>query len=190
MIIRVENERERSQFDNLWMEVWDEKGFEHEKTVGDAYLLYVGGKPAGTAEFAPYDPQGADELHRVFDFSGIDCIRRHHRQVFVIDKFAIAKEFRSSSALDLLMYNLFDYAETRQKLFAIALLDPLLYRLIRFHYHFRVEKVGDRTSYKGAEVIPVLIDSNYFLNRKWDYAWYRKAAAELGRERQLASNTV
>lgn len=190
MIIRVENERERQEFDNLWQKVWDEKGFEHEESAGDAYLLYVDGMPAGTAEFAPYDPAESDELHRVLDFSAVDRIRQYHQQVFIIDKFAIAKEFRSSSALDLLMYNLFDYAETRQKLYAIALLDPLLYRLIRFHYHFRVEKVGDRTLYKGAEVIPVLIDSNYFLNRKWDYTWYRKAAAELGRERQLASKTV
>ncbi|REK76029.1 GNAT family N-acetyltransferase [Paenibacillus paeoniae] len=190
MIILVENEREQREFDKLWMKVWDEKGFQYEKTEGDAYLLYVDGRPAGTAQFTPYDPFGSEELNRVFDFSRIDRIRRHHRQVFVIDKFAIAKEYRSSSALDLLMYNLFDYAETRQKLFAIALLDPLLYRLIRFHYHFRVEKVGERTMYKGAEVIPVLIDSNYFLNRKWDYDWYRKAAVELGGEKHLVPEMV
>lgn len=190
MIIRVENEREQSIFDSLWMKVWDEKGFEHENTEGDAYLLYVDDTPAGTVQFTPYDPNDSDELHRVFDFSQIDRIRRYFRQVFVIDKFAIAKEFRSTSALDFLMFHLFDYAEQHQKLFAIALLDPLLYRLIRFHYHFRVERVGERTMYKGAEVIPILIDSNYFLNRKSDYGWYRRASEALGREQQLVSKTV
>lgn len=179
MISRVENEREQKIFDSIWMEVWDEKGFEHETTEGEAYLLYVEEQPAGTVQFIPYDPEQASELHRVFDFSEIERVRNSGGRVFIIDKFAIVKAFRSTSALDLLMFSLFEYAEKRRQLYAVALLDPLLYRLIRFHYHFKVERVGGRTEYKGAEVIPILIDSRYFLDRKGEFDWYKEAAAAM-----------
>jgi hypothetical protein len=181
LIIQVSTQREKALFDSIWMKVWDEKGFEHEHVEGDCFLFCQDGKAAGTVQFVPYHPEDLGDLHAVMDRSANERLRRYPGQVFIIDKFAIAKAYRSSCLLDMLMFSLFEYAEKRQQLYAIALLDPLLYRLIRFQYHFQVEKIGPRVMYKGAEVIPILMDSRYFLSRKAEFGWYRETAAALSR---------
>lgn len=181
MIVHVSTQREKALFDSIWMKVWDEKGFEHEYADGDCFLFYAEGKAAGTVQFVPYLPEDGDDLHGVVNHGAIERLRHYPGQVFIIDKFAIAKAYRSSSLLDMLMFSLFEYAEKRQQLYAIALLDPLLYRLIRFQYHFQVEKVGPRVMYKGADVIPILMDSRYFLSKKSEFEWYRETAAALSR---------
>lgn len=181
MIIQVTNEIQKALFDGIWKKVWDEKGFEHEHSDGDSFLLYVEGRAAGTIQFVPLDFRGnGKEFEKLCDGSRIATLKAHPGQVFVIDKFAIAKEFRSTRALDMLMFSLFEYAEKNRQLYAVALLDPLFYRLIRFQYHFKVEKIGARVYYKGADVIPILMDGRHFLEQKGRYEWYREVAAALG----------
>ncbi|MCR2804848.1 hypothetical protein [Paenibacillus soyae] len=181
MIVQVSTEKEKALFDSIWMKVWDEKGFEHEHADGDCFLFYADGKAAGTVQFVPYRNEDGGDWQRVLNPDAADRLRRYPGQVFMIDKFAIVKAYRSSSLLDMLMFSLFEYAEKGNQLYAIALLDPLLYRLIRFQYHFKVEKIGARAMYKGAEVIPILMDSRYFLSRKAEFGWYRETAAALSR---------
>ncbi|MEK3882773.1 hypothetical protein [Paenibacillus sp. PL2-23] len=179
MIIQVANDKQKIVFDHIWMQVWDEKGFEHEHVDGDCFLFYTEGKAAGTVQFVPFHDQALAEWSDFLHQDAIERLGRYPGQVFIIDKFAISRGFRSSNLLDLLMFSLFEYAESRDQLYAVALLDPLLYRLIRFQYHFRVEKIGPKAMYKGAEVIPILMDSRYFLSRKAELGWYRETAAAL-----------
>lgn len=180
MIIQVTDKRQKAVFDGIWKKVWDEKGFDHEHTEGDSFLLYIEGSPAGTIQFIPFDMvNDREELEKLCGSKLLDLRSVYPGQVFVIDKFAIAKEFRSTRALDMLMFSLFEYAEKNRQLYAVALLDPLFYRLIRFQYHFKVEKIGARVYYKGADVIPILMDGRYFLEQKAKYGWYREAAAAL-----------
>lgn len=180
MIIQVRTERQKAAFDGIWKRVWDEKGFEHEQTEGDSFLLYIEGHPAGTIQFIPFvSVNDREELEKLCGSKLLDKLNDCPGHVFVIDKFAIAKDFRSTRALDMLMFSLFEYAEKNRQLYAVALLDPLFYRLIRFQYHFKVEKLGARVYYKGADVIPILMDGRYFLEQKAKFGWYQEAAAAL-----------
>jgi|GEM_PF-394035 hypothetical protein len=181
MIRKVETEYDRQLFNGIWMKAWEEKGFEYEFCPGDCYLVFHGGQAAGTVQFTLYVPEEADQLHEACRFDAIPALREPavNGKVSIIDKFAIKKEFRSTQALDTLMFCLFQYAERHDKTYCIALLDPLVYRLVRFHYQFPVAKAGNRAYYKGADVIPVIIDCRYFLDRKLHYDWYVRVAALL-----------
>ncbi|WP_168121700.1 hypothetical protein [Paenibacillus sp. HB172176] len=188
MIKKVETQQDLHIFNSIWMKAWEEKGFEYEFTAGDSYLIYQDEAAAGTVQFAAYEPESAEDMHRVFQFCGLKKIKDNLERIFIIDKFAVKKEYRSSQILDLMMYCVFDYAERNRKSYSIALIDPLFYRLLRFQYHFNIEQAGKRAIYKGADVIPIIIDTHYFLSCKEQYAWYNHIASSLQSQQQTVAS--
>jgi len=183
MFRKVETQQDMYWFNKIWMKVWHEKGFEYEFTFGDSYLIYKGDQPAGTVQFMPYLPDEADDLHSVYPFYRSPLVRDSAEHTAIIDKVAILKEYRSGHLLDILLYVMFEYAERYNKHCYIALLDPPLYRVLRLVYRFPIEKLSGKIFYKGADVIPVIIDMKYFLSQKLKYRWYNQVTASLQKAR-------
>jgi GNAT superfamily N-acetyltransferase len=169
----VDNAEEEQIFNEIWTEAWQEKGFELEFTsqVLGRYLVYnEGAKPIATVELKPYFP-GESDLDKWVPFAQHPAIISAQGKIAEVDKVAIHKDHRGKN-LSRLLATLVLLAEQNGIQEYVALLEPVLFRILEVKYHVPLSRVGEKLFYKGDDVIPVIIHAEEFFNNKQQYDWF------------------
>ncbi|MUT67269.1 hypothetical protein [Paenibacillus sp. NEAU-GSW1] len=172
MFKRVETKWELTMFNSIWTAVWKEKGYELEFS-DNALERYVAispeGKYIGTSEIKPYEP-GVSLIDNIAPFRQHPKVSADPAHVAEIDKIAVIKQYRGHPITDLLSSAVY-CAEKYQFRYFISLLEPVFYRALRITFHVPMEKIGEKTFYKGDYVIPVLFDMERMYRNKEQYEW-------------------
>jgi hypothetical protein len=167
----VENSVELAMFNFIWMTAWREKGFQFEfsEQVLERYLVITDdGEFAGSVEIKPYT--GTGELDNVAPFREHPLIQADPTLAAEIDKVALLPEYRRRYTSDLLSAGIYS-AWTRGIHYMLALLEPVFWRALRITYHVPMETIGEKTFYKGGQVIPTLIKVREIYDHPADYPW-------------------
>ncbi|MBD2867873.1 hypothetical protein [Paenibacillus arenilitoris] len=172
MFKRVENELELAMFNGIWTTVWKEKGFELEfsdRALERFVVVTEEGHYVGTAEIKPYSA-AESPINEAAPFHDHPKVVQAGGAVAEIDKMALLKPYRGRYISDLLSSAVY-FAEKLQFKFFVSLLEPVFLRALRVTFRVPLEKIGDKTFYKGDDVIPVLFDMEQMYRNKSRYAW-------------------
>lgn len=157
MYKRVQTDRDRIQFDEIWEQVWKEKGFNLEYSERSDQFIFQNeqGTPTGSMEIKRYTP----DIEIYYPFSKHICISDFPNAIYEIDKVSILKESRRKRGLDSMILFLRDYTHLYGVKYFVALIEPSFYIAIRMLYRLPLQKLHDKFFYKGDMVIPILIDA-------------------------------
>lgn len=172
MFKRVETDWELARFNDIWTTVWKEKGYELEYSdeVLERYVAIAGdGTIAGTAEIKPYRLNGS-AINRVAPFARHPKIADNPGQIAEIDKMAVLPQYRGKLVSDLLSSAVYCAERYRFRYF-VSLLEPVFFRALRISYRVPMEKIGEKTYYKGDDVIPVIFEMEEIYTHKSKYDW-------------------
>lgn len=172
MFKQVETEWELAMFNRIWTTTWAEKGYELEFTeevIERFVAISPDGSCIGTSEIKPYK-LGISNIEAVAPFQSHPSIAQDPSRTAEIDKIAVLKNYRGKPLSDLLSSAVY-CAEKHRLHYFISLLEPVLFRALRISYHVPMEKVGEKTFYKGDYVIPVIFDMENIYTNKEKYDW-------------------
>ncbi|GAA4703094.1 GNAT family N-acetyltransferase [Brevibacillus fulvus] len=170
MYKRVDSKELLDTFHRIKEEVWNEMGFEMEyaKKGSDLFLLLgEDGQPGGTIEFTPIS-QSTDFIKNVF----LDVLEEglHY---FEGDSLAVLPKYRGKLGR-MAVCLMVDYAEKHGFTHMIGIADPAFYQQLINKYKLHVKQVKEAFFYKGADVIPVVIDIKEVFENKHHprFSWY------------------
>lgn len=169
-----ENQNQLDTFNHIWIECWNEKGYELEfnQNSDKFIILDENGKVIGTTEFIKYEI-GKNFCEDIYPFKDLQQIKNNHNRVIEIDKIALTKKFRGKNVQEIL-YTIYKYAQENNIQFAIGLMEPIFYKAMKLFYKMPITKLSRKKFYKGDWVIPVIIDCEYVLNNSQEYKWVSK----------------
>ncbi|QAY68286.1 hypothetical protein [Paenibacillus protaetiae] len=169
--MRVDNEIMQAEFDRIWTTVWTEKGYELEYSQHalDRFVAVTPeGDIVGTSEIKPYHSTGS--INEIAPFAVHPKVRSNPGKVAEFDKMAVLKEHRGKPLVDLLSSAVY-CAEQHGLRYYVSLLEPVLYRAFRISFHIPMEKIGEKTFYKGDYVIPTILDVEQVYRNKKRFDW-------------------
>jgi hypothetical protein len=173
---KVQTVTEQNVFNEIWMEAWNEKGYDHEIINGsvDQYLIQdESGNFIGTVEFIPFDPSGKrSTVQDVFDFSTCTEVMRSHEKVYEIDKVAIRPSDRRLTNVTRLFSGITLFAEEKQIDYYVALIVPSFYLLLR-KFRIPLMKLGEEVIHKGSRFIPIIIFVKEIYQNRSLYSWMK-----------------
>ncbi|MFS1516343.1 GNAT family N-acetyltransferase [Bacillus sp. SCS-151] len=158
-------------FNNIKQSCWQEKGFEMEHNQhSDKFLLIAdNGEAGGTVEFSP-SAYMSEFTSKIFK----DVIKEDMK-VFEIDGYAVLPHYRGVLGMNGIRLAV-QYAERYKYTHAIALCDPKVYQYIDKVYKCDIKQVSDKFFYKGADVIPAIMDAVVVYENKNTFNWWKEMA--------------
>ncbi|MFZ3589345.1 hypothetical protein ACOI1C_08715 [Bacillus sp. DJP31] len=176
MYKKVNTSEELTIYNNIWMECWEEKGYEIDFYDGVAERFLISnssGVYVGTIEVKEYTLNEENEINTVYPFHELDYLKENMLQTIEVDKAAILKEHRSEN-LHTIIKVIGDYAMKHKTIYCVGLFEEAFFTSLRDVYKIPIIAVGDPFFYKGDDVIPTLINlKEVFLNID-KYSWLLK----------------
>lgn len=147
-------------FNELWVEVWQEKGYELEFTEEecDRFILFEDELAIGTIELKKHN--GVSKINETFPFN---LTTFDYCKVVEVDKIALIKKHRTIKNFGKLLILLSNYTYAYRVDCFIGLVEPMLYRLLHMKFGNIIEKIGEKFYYKGDFVIPITIETRKLL---------------------------
>lgn len=174
----VENELELAIFNGIWTTVWREKGFDlefSELVLAQNIISTENGDYVGTAEIKPYFTDFRSEINKFAPFSEHPCIIATSDKIAEVDKIALLKTYRSKGEHVANILSSIIYSATKLKVnYVVTLLEPVFMRALKVTFKIPMERVGEKTFYKGDYVIPAIIDIGYMIKHIEKFSWYVK----------------
>ncbi|MCA1055235.1 hypothetical protein LCM10_09590 [Rossellomorea aquimaris] len=173
MYKKVETPEDVEYFNGIWMECWQEKGYDFEINphhtarflIKDPSDVWV-----GTVEIQPYSLDGELEVNQAYPFNHKPLLLEDMFQTIIIDKVAILKEYRGKN-LNTLLSVIIHHAELHSQKYCVALLERVFYKALRNVYKVPFEIIGEMRFYKGDYVIPSVINLQTIYSNKEQFDW-------------------
>jgi hypothetical protein len=173
MYKKVETPEDLEDFNGIWMECWQEKGYDFEFNAhqSDRFLIKDSSEVwVGTVELQPYTLDEGTEINQAYPFNHLSLLKEDMLHTIIIDKVAILKEYRGKN-LDMLLSVVIHHAELHNQKYCVALLERLFYKALRYVYKVPFEMVGEKRFYKGDHVIPSVINLHEIYTNKEQFDW-------------------
>ncbi|MDX8365296.1 GNAT family N-acetyltransferase [Cytobacillus sp. IB215665] len=156
-------------FNNIKQCCWQEKGFEMERNQhSDKFLLIANnGEVGGTVEFTP-STYMSNFTRDIFK----DVITEDMK-VLEIDGYAVLPKYRGVLGMSGIRLAV-QYAEKYKYTHAVALCDPKVFHYIHKVYKCDIKQVSDMFFYKGADVIPAIMDAIVVYENKHTFKWWKE----------------
>ena len=143
-------------FNELWVQVWQEKGYQLEFTEEecDRFILFERELPIGTIEFKKYNRSSI--INGTFPFY---LTTSNYAKVVEVDKIALIKKHRTIKNFGKILRLLSNYIDTYRIDGFIGLMEPMLYRLLHIKLGDNIISAGKKFYYKGDFVIPIFFET-------------------------------
>jgi hypothetical protein len=153
----VDNEKKQQEFNRIWKECRNDKGYEVPLTSADRqqYIIYAGNLPAGIIEFTPFTP----EVDKIFPFSDDEQVKKNIESVYEM-KMDILKEYKGIRGKDVLpemVSVIVEFFEEKNVSSLIGFIEPPLHFVLKTIFKLPIEKVGKKLKHNGGEVLPVCL---------------------------------
>ncbi|PLT32128.1 GNAT family N-acetyltransferase [Bacillus sp. V5-8f] len=172
MIKKVNSTVELNVFNSIWLQCWEEKGYEAEfsEHVFGRYLVSnSAGEHIGVFEFKKLTHSLIDEE---FPFTSFAFIKDNIEKTLELDKLSILPSYRGGKVLSEMLTHMIKVAVENDISYFIALIEPKLYLALKRFYKAPIQKLGDVFFYKGDNVVPISIDLKLVINNIENYDWY------------------
>ncbi|MWC29504.1 GNAT family N-acetyltransferase [Paenibacillus sp. MMS18-CY102] len=173
MYRQVEDQHDLTMFNNVWVSVWQEKGYELEyarHTLARYVVITPEGEYVGTSEVKPYEA-GSSLIDEIAPFADHPAILANPGKVAELDKFALLKPFRGLRYSGELVSTAVHCAEQLGLRYFITLLEPVFARALRVSFRLPMEQIADKTYYKGDFVVPIVFDMEQVYKNAHRYDW-------------------
>ncbi|PLT32532.1 hypothetical protein [Bacillus sp. V5-8f] len=173
---KVQGEEDFEIFYNTLMPSWIEMNYVLECVLGDVtrYIVYNNLKqPIGTAEAIPYKPNGESYLDQFFPFKDLEIVKQNYKYIVEAEGLTIHPKFRGKHNLDRLLYTLVEHCRINNIKYAVALINPSLYVLLKRMYKIPIEKVGNEYI-SNFTAYPIIIDAQYMYKNIHQFSWLLK----------------
>ena len=171
MYIEVDqkNDNQLNTFNRIWIECWNEKGYELEFTPhSDKFIILdENGKGIGTTEFIKYNI-GKNACEEVYSYKDLVQVKNNIDRIVEIDKIALSKTFRGKN-VEKILYIIYKYTKDNNIPIGIGLMEPIFYKAMKLFYKIPITKLSKKKFYKGDWVIPVIIDVEYIHNNPQEF---------------------
>ncbi|PLS17838.1 hypothetical protein CVD28_09055 [Bacillus sp. M6-12] len=172
MIKKVNSTLELNVFNSIWLQCWEEKGYEAEfsEYVFGRYLVSNNdGEHIGVFEFKQLAHSLIDEE---FPFTSFPFIKENFEKTFELDKLSILPAYRGGKVLSEMLSHMVKVSIENDISYFIALIEPKLYLALKRFYKVPIQKLGEAFFYKGDNVVPISIDLKLVINNLENFDWY------------------
>ncbi|GIP18521.1 hypothetical protein J40TS1_41630 [Paenibacillus montaniterrae] len=176
----VENEVELALFNGIWTTVWREHGYElefSENALERNIIFTEKGEAVGTSELKPYYEDSRSSINEVAPFALHPWVLQAQGKVGESDKIALLSSYRGKGTYtDDVLSSICASAAKFNLTCMVSLLEPVFMRALRILYKVPMQKLGEKTFYKGDYVVPAVMDVGYINEHPEQFTWYKKFA--------------
>jgi hypothetical protein len=177
----VQTQEDYDTFYNILVPSWIESGFELACLLGDVERFIIfnhKSQPVGTVGMIKYVPCKSSDIDTFFPFKDNEIIKDSCGKVFEIDYLSVHPEHRKEPNLERILYTITEYSRLKKMKYAIALINPLLFQLLKRMYKIPIYKLGKIIKVNNLnnnyQVLPVLIDVESVYKNISKYDWLYK----------------
>jgi hypothetical protein len=177
----VRSQEDYDVFYNILIPSWIEAGFELDCLLGDVdrFIIFNDkSQPVGTVGMIKYVPGKSSDIDTFFPFKDNEIIKNSCGKVFEIDYLSVHPAHRKEPNLERILYTIAEYSRLKKMKYGIAIINPLLFRLLKRVYRIPIYQLGEIVKVNritnSYQVLPVLIDVENVYKNISKYDWLYK----------------